>query len=151
MISTTWHHLIRKAALVKGFEWCKFCSLTCLANLVVCSMVTYLAPKHRCKFVQNTTYCWKISKQHRHKSGGKMTSWIVQNTNKTRKPEERGESNEKPMRCRHGKAERDIQRERSKDKSLLINNLGIQCYILSVMRLTFSQHYWLKVSKGIHW
>jgi hypothetical protein len=52
------------------------------------------------------------------------------------KPEERQESNEKPMRCRYGKAERGEERERSKEKSFLIDNLGIQYYILSIARLT---------------
>jgi hypothetical protein len=55
------------------------------------------------------------------------------------KPEERQESNEKPMRCRHGKAERGEERERSKEKSFLIDNLGIQCCILSIARLTSFQ------------
>ncbi len=76
--------------------------------------------------------CWKISKQHGHKSNGQTISWSVQNINKIQKPEGRRESNEKPMRCRHGKAARDKERERSEENS---HNLGIQCYILSVTRL----------------
>ncbi len=108
-------------------------------------------PESLWKLISKDAKCWKITKQHGHKSNGQMTSQSVLNTNKIWKPEEREELNEKPMRCRHGKAERDKEIEMSKENSLFVDNLGIQCYILRVMRLTSFQHYWSKVIKRRHW
>jgi hypothetical protein len=77
-----------------------------------------------------------------------MTTWSFQDANKTGKLGEEGKSNEKPMKCGPEKAERSKRARREERISLLINNLGIQRYILSIVRSTSFQNFGSEPHQG---
>ncbi len=78
--------------------------------------------------------------QQKEMNKGQTISWYVQDTSKIWKPGEGQKIGEESVRV-SWRSERDKGSVISTESLLLINNLGMQCHILSIKELMSSQHY----------